>query len=65
VLSIGTLELYALQMIFGSKLVFAVKNLVGNVILTNCIVVVVLLAISYVLALVYNKIVKLLNKRGF
>ena len=58
VLGMGTLELYALQMICGANLVFGIRRIVNNNIITNIIVVVVMYAVSIGIAKLFAVIEK-------
>lgn len=62
ILGSATLEIYALQMIVGPKLVSRIFKLVGGKLLTNLIVFVIILLASVLISLIYNFIVTRLQK---
>lgn len=62
VLGIGTLELYALQMIFGPTVVTEVYRLTKNAFMTNLIVILVFFLVSIVLSKIFSIIYKKITK---
>lgn len=61
ILSSGTLELYALQMICGAKLAMYIYRYTGYKLLTNVLVIVILVAVAYVIAVVWRKVLDRLS----
>lgn len=56
----STLEIYAIQMIFGSKITLFIYNICENSIITNILSIIFILIISIILSYTYKKIAKLL-----
>ena len=62
ILSSGTLELYAIQMIFGVKIVTEIHNLIRNNLVTNIIMIISLFGMSIIFSNIYKMIIDVLRK---
>lgn len=58
----STLEMYALQMIFGYRLANVILAKTNNALLTNLIIIISIIVVSVLLSLIYNKIKAVITK---